>query len=227
MSRTTKRWLGRIAALVLVAASGSEGFAMDAEELVERLRRAGADELRLVEAHPLEIEETKPDFLGGASFLRVTVREPHHPHLIPYVAAPGGAIYRPKLGQREIERMQTELRLEITDPDVALRYVEWLLALTQGMAFWPVDDVDDVPFLPAKAEEEDLRRRIEAAKASIAPRIEAPQVTTTRDGFRVTRTAVRGRDFVRYDVLVTYVGRAEVKAETLEKEIPVVYVFQR
>lgn len=225
MSRTTKRWLERMAAMLLVAASCAEGFAMDVDELVQRLRRAGADELRLVESNPVEIDETKPDFLRGASFLRVTVREAHHPHLLLYVAAPGGALYRPKLGQREIERMQTELELKITDEDAALRYAQWLLALTEGAAFWPVAALDDVPFLPAAPEEAELRGRIEAAKASIASRIEPPRVSPARDGFLVIQTAVRGRDFVRYEVLVTHVGRAEVKTETLERQIPVVYVF--
>lgn len=225
MSRNSKRLLGRIAALLLVAASCPEGFAMNADELVQRLRRAGADELRLVESNPIEIDESKPDFLGGASYLRVTVREQHHPHVLLYVAAPGGALYRPKLGQREIERMQTELELEITDEDAALRYAQWLLALTQGTAFWPVAELDDVPFMPAAPEETELRGRIEAAKASIASRIEPPRVSPARDGFLVTQTAVRGRDFVRYEVHVTHVGRAEVKTETLEPQIPVVYVF--
>jgi hypothetical protein len=225
MPRITKRLVERMAALLLVAVSCPEGFAMNVDELVERLRRAGADELRLVESNRVEIDETKPDFLRGASFLRVTVREAHHPHVLHYVVAPGGALYRPKLGQREIDRMQTELELTITDEDAALRYVQWLLALTQGTAFWPVADLDDVPFMPAAPEEAELLGRIEAAKASITRRIEPPRVRPARDGFLVTQTAVRGRDFVRYEVRVTHVGRVEIETETLERQIPVVYVF--
>jgi hypothetical protein len=110
-------------------------LAMNVDELTQRLQAVDAGEVALLKANPVKIEEQRPDFLRGASFLRVTVLAPHHPHLLFYVVAPSGGIYRLKLGPSKIARMQTDLDLRVMDEDTALRYAQWLLETTQGASF--------------------------------------------------------------------------------------------
>ena len=208
---------------LLVPASG---YSMTSDELVSALEKAGADETALLKSNPVTIEETRPDFLAGASYLRVTVRGRRHPHLLQYVAAPNGTIYRLKLGAAELERMRGDLKLDLKSPDMALHYVQWLLDVTEGPAFWLVSSLKDVPFQPVAAGEDELAKEIDEAKKKIAPLIEPPKATAQSDGFSVTQEAVRGSDLVRYDVKVSRQGACEVKTKTLAPELPVVYVLE-
>jgi hypothetical protein len=225
MEQTNKRPLYRLATLLVVLGLCARGFAMTVDDLTQRLQAVGAGEVALLKANPAKIEEAQPDFLRGASFLRVTVLTPHRPHLLYYVVAPSGGIYRLKLGHSEVARMQTDLDLRIIDEDTALRYAQWLLETSQGPSFQPVSTVDDVPFMPAADREVELRSRIDAAKQSLRSRISPPAVKTVTDGFVVTQFAVKDRDLVRCQVTVTHLGRADIKMEAVEQQIPVVYVF--
>jgi hypothetical protein len=214
------------AAAMLLLVFQTAGYAMTTDELVSGLEKAGADETPLLKSNPVTIEETRPDFLAGASYLRVTVRGRRHPHLLQYVAAPNGTIYRLKLGAAELERMRGDLKLDLKSPDMALHYVQWLLDVTEGPAFWLVSSLKDVPFQPVAAGEDELAKEIDEAKKKIAPLIEPPKATAQSDGFSVTQEAVRGSDLVRYDVKVSRQGACEVKTKTLAPELPVVYVLE-
>jgi hypothetical protein len=212
--------------VMLLLVLAAPGYAMTSDELVSALEKAGADETPLVKAGPVQIEETKPDFLAGASYLRVTVLGRRHPHLLRYVAAPNGTIYRLKLGTAELERMRGDLKLDLKSPDMALHYVQWLLDVTEGPAFWLVSSLKDVPFQPVGAGEADLAKEIDEAKKKIAPLIAAPKAAAETDGFSVTQLAVRGSDLVGYDVKVSRRGACDVKTKTLAPELPVVYVLE-
>lgn len=214
------------AAAMLLLVFQTPGYPMTSDELVSALEKAGADETPLLKSNPVVIEEMQPDFLAGASYLRVTVRAPHHPHLLQYVAAPNGTVYRLKLGAAELERMRGDLKLDLKSSDMALHYVQWLLDVSEGPAFWLVSSLKDVPFQPVAAGEEDLAKEIDEAKKKIAPLITAPKATVETDGFSVTQQAVGGSDLVRYDVKVSRQGACEVKTETLAPELPVVYVVE-
>jgi hypothetical protein len=199
---------------------------MTSEELIGALKKAGAGEVELLESFPLEIEEKRYDFLGSGVALRVSVSDPHHPHLLRYVVGPAGTVYALGLGKAELERMQTDLKLEIKDPDMALRYAQWVLEVTEGPALWPLSSVDDVPFQPLAEGEDELRSEIEKAKKEMASRISRPSAESAKDGFAVTQEAVQGTDLVRYEVAVTKQGRCTVKKQILLADVPVVYVME-
>ncbi|MGH7806257.1 MAG: hypothetical protein ACREQJ_18055 [Candidatus Binatia bacterium] len=221
MKRTLTRFL------FFVLSLHTPGYAMTSEELTAALKKQGADEVALLEAFPVEIEAQQPDFLGGARYLRVSVLDPHHPHLLHYVAgAEGNRIYRLKLGQPELERMQKELAPEIENEEMALRYVQWVLQVSEGPAFWLLSSVKDVPFQPVAEGEEDLAKEIAKAKKQLASKISAPKASAAKDGFTVTQEAVRGLDLVRYEAAVAKNGRTELKKQTLVSELPVVYVLE-
>jgi hypothetical protein len=212
--------------VVLLFVLRAPGYPMTSDQLVSALEKAGADETPLLKSNPVVIEEMQPDFLAGASYLRVTVRARHHPHLLQYVAAPNGTIYRLKLGAAELERMRADLKLELKSSDMALHYVQWLLDVTEGPAFWLVSSLKDVPFQPVAAGEDDLAKEIDEAKKKIAPLVAPPTATAQSDGFSVTQQAVRGSDLVRYDVKVSRQGAYDVKTMMLASELPVVYVLE-
>ena len=221
MKRTLTRFL------FFVLCLHTPGYAMTSEELTTALKKQRADEVALLEAFPVEIEAQQPEFLGGARYLRVSVLDPHHPHLLHYVAAADGKrIYRLKLGQPELERMQKEIAPEIKNEEMALRYVQWLLQVSEGSAFWLVSSLKDVPFQPVAEGEEDLAKEIAKAKKQLGSKISAPSARPAEDGFTVTQEAVRGSDLVRYQATVSKNGRTDVKKQTLVSELPVVYVLE-
>jgi hypothetical protein len=199
---------------------------MTAEELTDALRKAGATEVSLLESNPSKIEEERFDFLGGGLYLRVKVLGPYHAHLLHYVMAPGGKLYQLKLGKAELERMQTDLKVEIKDRDLALRYAQWVLRVTEGPALWLLSSVEDVPFQPAASSEAELAKRIETAKKEIAAKISPPNARPDGNGFVVTQEAVKDRDLVRYEVTVSAQGRYEIRKQTLVPQIPVVYMLR-
>lgn len=199
---------------------------MTSDELIGALKKAGAGEVGLLESFPLKIEEKRYDFLGNGVYLRVSVADPHHPHLLHYVTAPGGGVYALKLGKPELDRMQADLALAIKNADMALRYAQWVLEVTEGPALWLLSSVQDVPFQPVAEGEEELRSEIEQAKKAVAAKISAPNAKADKGGFAVTQEAVQERDLVRYEVAVSQVGRCEVKRQTLVTDLPVVYVME-
>ena len=217
-----QRALGLTPLLALAIASGSP--AMTSRELIGALEKAGAPEVQTLKAFPVEIAEAKHDFLGAGTYLRVTVLN-RHTHLLHYVAGPGGQIYRLKLGKPEIERMQSELKIQIANADTALRYAQWLLQVTEGPALWLLSSVEDVPFQPVPAGKAKLAKRVEQAKKEVIRRISKPSARAQDDGFVITQEAVQRRDLVRYEVTVSAKGAFTVAKEELVPELPVVYVL--
>ncbi len=217
-----QRVLGLVPPIALALASGSP--AMTSRELIGALEKAGAPEVRTLKAFPVELEEKKHDFLGAGAYLRVKVLN-RHIHTLHYVAGPGGEIYRLKLGKPEIERMQSALKIEIKNSDAALRYVQWLLEVTEGPALWLLSSVDDVPFQPVPKGKDKLAKRVEQAKKEIMRRISKPSARSQDDGFIVTQEAVQRRDLVRFEVTVSSKGGTVVAKEKLVPELPVVYVL--
>jgi hypothetical protein len=211
--------------LLFVLLLNTPGYAMTSEELIAALKTTDAGEVPLLESFPVKIEEKRYDFLNGGVYLRVSVLNPHHPHVLHYVMEPGGRIYRLKLGKSELERMQTDLKIEIKDPDMALRYTQWMLEVTEGPALWLVSSVEGVPFQPVAPGEDELAKRIEKAKKEIASKISTPSARPDKDGFAVTQEAVQGRNLVRYEVAVSARGQCEVRKQTLLADLPVVYVL--
>src|SRR5262249_1142222 len=134
--------------LFIVLFQPGMGGAMTTEELMGALKKAGAGEVEVLKAFPLEMEEKRYDFLGEGTYVRVNVLDPHHPHVLHYGVGPGGKIYRMKLGKGELERMRTDLKVEIKSGEMALRYAQWVLEVMEGPALWLVSTVEDVPFQP-------------------------------------------------------------------------------
>src|SRR5579871_5471108 len=98
---------GRIALrvfLVLALLSGSSARAMTAPELAAQLKAAKADEADLVASYPSDINESKPPFLGGATYIEVEVRLPSHPVILKLVRAADGRFYWPLRGPEELAR---------------------------------------------------------------------------------------------------------------------------
>ena len=198
---------------------------MTAEELLRALERAGSTDVEALKSFPLAIEEKRHDFLGGGVYLRVTIRNRHHPQLRHYVAAPGGNIYRIAAGGHELERMQKDLKPSIRDTDAALRYAQWVLEVTEGPTLWLLSSVKDVPFKAVAENDEQLAREVAEAKEMLARRISPPTARAQSDGFVVTQEAVHERKLVRYEVEISAQGHCHVKREALTGELPVVYVL--
>lgn len=224
MRRCEPATLGAGVCLLLFFFLADRAESMTVKELVQELKKVGADEAALLEAFPSTIEESRPDFLGGAAYLKVVIRDPHHPHVLGFVVPPGKGVYRLALGVEELERMRTELKLAIKDADMALRWVQWRLAQTEGGAFWPVSSVDQVPFLSARPGDAAAAERIAKARAALAPLITPPAARVEKDGFVATQIAVKGRDLVRYEVRIARDASWSGAPEILASDIPVVYV---
>ena len=197
--------------------------AMTVDELVAKLRAAQAGELELFQLFPVEMKEEQPDFLRGATFVQVTVLDPHHPHFLFYVVADERAIYRLALGPPEMERLQRELELKITSEETALRYAQWWLRMTQGSACWLLTSVDDVPFL--RSQKPKTVAQVEEARRTLKEQIVPPSVKPNQDGYEVSQLAVKGLELVRYTLNVTFLGRVQPDVKVLRKYLPVVEVF--
>ncbi|MBI3268244.1 MAG: hypothetical protein HYZ53_04425 [Planctomycetes bacterium] len=197
---------------------------MTVKELIAELAKSGAGEVKLLEAYPCDLEETRPDFLGGAVYVRVVVRHPHHPHVLDYVLQAGKPVYRLRVGEPELRRLREEVKFALGTPEAALRYAQWTLRLTEGPAYWPVASVGEVPYMPARAEETELAARIRKSKEALASKIEPASARAEGVDFVVRQTAVKGRDLVRYDIRVTAQGKLDVRMTTVATDVPVVYV---
>ena len=224
MGRSAPSLLVRGLGLLAVLFFANRAESMTIQELVDELKKMDAGEVGLISSFPATIKESAPDFLCGASFLEVTVRHPNHPHFLKFVRQPGKGLYRLALGEAEVERMREGLKLTMKDADTALRFAQWRLAQTEGVAFWLVSSVEQVPFLPVTKDDPESAARIEKAKAELAPKIVAPSVRALQEEFVVSQTAVVGRDLVRYEARVGRDGAWSSTMLRLATDIPVVYV---
>jgi len=69
------------------------------------------------------------------------------------------------------ERITRELDISVRSADTALRYVQWLLAVTSEVAFWLVASADDVPFRRPTRAETDLKARIGMVRQDLETRL--------------------------------------------------------
>ena len=215
----------RLRAWLLLLALHTTAYAMTPEELIGALKRMGSKDAELLEAFPFDIEEERPDFLAGARSLRVTIRYAFHPALFRYAVAPDGKMYS-LATPADVARMQTDLKLSIKDPEMAVRYAQWLLQSTEGPTLWLLSSVDDVPFRPTRVDQPKLAEEIEDARRTLARRISRPSARARDDGdgFVVTQEALHQEKLVRYDVAISPTGHTQIKREPLTPALPVVSV---
>lgn len=213
-------WWVAVAAWLL--STRGTALAMTTQELAEALRKAGLPQATVVGSLPGQVEEQTPDFLNGGTYLRVTLNDPHHPHVLSFVRQ-GDRIVAIERGPDGLKRAGTDLQVSVRNADSALRYVQWLLDVTGGGAFWRVSSVSDVPFLPAAADEADLQQRIAAARKDLEGRIQPPHAEESGAAFVVRQDAVAGRDLVQYTVRVSRLGLPTLEKTTVARDLPVVY----
>lgn len=199
-------------------------FGMTTEDLAEELRKAQLPQANVVAALPGEIEEQTLDFLeGGGTYLKVTLRDPHHPHRLNFVRQ-GKRLVPIDQGPEGLKQVTTRLQISVRSTDAALHYVQWLLDVTSRGGFWRVASVGDVPFMPADEDETELREQIGTQRKDLAGKIQAPHADQTGPVFVVQQDAVAGRDLVRYTVQVSKLGLATFETNTIAQDLPVVYV---
>jgi hypothetical protein len=204
-----------------VATPGAE--AMTKDELLALLKKTGAPETSLVEEFPATIEERSFDFLGGGTYLRVMLSQPDHPVVLNFVWQDGKLVRLPRTAQ-ELAELDRRINVSIKSADMALRYARWALDASRGGAFWLVSSVEDVPFLPAAPDEQDLAAEVSKARSDLAAKIHPPSVKEEQATFEVTQFAVEGRDLVRYTINVSRLGHLRLEEQTVSAGIPVVYV---
>ena len=207
--------------LLAVAATSAE--AMTKDELLVLLKKTGAPETSLVEEFPATIEERSFDFLGGGTYLRVMLIQPDHPAVLNFVWQDGKLVRLPRTDQ-ELAGLDRRINVSIKNADMALRYARWALDVSQGTAFWLVSSVEDVPFMPAAPDEQELAAELSKARRDLAAKIQPPSVKESQTTFEVTQFAVKGRDLVRYTINVSRLGHLRIDEQTVSAGIPVVYV---
>jgi hypothetical protein len=204
-----------------VAATSAE--AMTKNELLALLKKTGAAEASLVEEFPVSIEERSFDFLGGGTYLRVMLRQPDHPAVLNFVWQDGKLVRLPRTDQ-ELADLDRRINVSIKSADMALQYAQWALDVSQGSAFWLVSSVEDVPFMPAAPDEQELAAEVSKARSDLGAKIHPPSVKESQATFEVTQFAVKGRDLVRYTINVSRLGHLRIDEQTVAADIPVVYV---
>ncbi len=197
-------------------------FGMTTAELADALRKAGLPQAAVVGSLPGEVEEQTPDFLNGGTYLKATLHDPHHPHVLSFVRQ-GDRMVFIQPGPDGWKRAGSDLQVSVRTADSALRYVQWLLDATGGGAFWLVASVDDVPFLPAAADETELQARIATVRKDLEGKIQAPHAEESGAAFVVRQDAVAGRDLVRYTARVSKLGLLTLEKTAIARDLPVVY----
>src|SRR5205823_5777715 len=101
---------------------------------------------------------------GSAASERVEPRRLHS-------ELPGAPLHGDRPLRVARERITRELDISVRSADTALRYVQWLLAVTSEEAFWLVASADDVPFRRPTRAETDLKARIGMVRQDLETRL--------------------------------------------------------
>ncbi len=215
----------RVLALMLwpLAIAVTDAEAMTKDELLALLKKSAAPETRVVEQFPATIEERSFDFLDGGTYLQVTLSQPNHPAELDFVWQHDKLVRLPRSSE-ELGELDRQIDVSIKSADMALRYARWALAVSQGNAFWLVSSVEDIPFMPAAPDEQDLAAEVSKTRGELASKIQPPSVKEEQATFEVTQFAVKGRDLVRYTINVSRLGHLRIDEQTMSTDIPVVYV---
>src|SRR5262245_2584432 len=212
-----------LALFLPLAVAATSAQAMTKDELLALLKKSHAPETSLVEEFPVNIEERSFDFLDGGTYLRVMLIQPDHPAVLNFVWQDGNLVRLPRTDQ-ELAGLDRRISVSIKSADMALRYARWALDVSQGTAFWLVSSIEDVPFMPAAPDEQELAAQISNARSDLAAKIQPPSVKESQATFEVTQFAVKGRDLVRYTINVSRLGHLRIDERTVAAGIPVVYV---
>jgi len=196
---------------------------MTTKELAEILRKARMPQAEVVATLPGFVQESTLDFLGGATYLKVTLDRAFRSETYHFVRKDGRVSFIPP-GREGWNEVVNHFDISVKDPDTALRYVQWLLDATSEGSFWLVQSIDGVPFLPENREDKSLQARIAEARAKLEGKVEAPRAEAKEGVFLVQQDAVVGRSLVRYTVRVSKLGLPTVETTTLAEDLPVVSV---
>jgi len=196
---------------------------MTTKELAEILRKARMPQAEAVATLPGFVQESTLDFLGGATYLKVTLDRAFRSEIYHFVRKDDRLNFIPP-GREGWNEIVNHFDVSVRDPDTALRYVQWLLDATSEGSFWLVQSVDGVPFLPEKREDKSHQARIAEARAKLEGKVEAPRVEAKEGVYLVQQDAVVGRSLVRYTVRVSKLGLPTVETTTLAEDLPVVSV---
>ncbi len=185
------------------------------EQQIAELKNSGG-------GSPVAIKQSQPDFLAGAYYLEVEVLAPYHPRFSNYVFRADKGIYSADLLDN-LNRLPGELGISIRDADMAVRFAQWRLRLTEGSAFWLISSLQDVPFIAPESMPM-FAEAVRKAKTAITGMVAPPAASADRDGFRVTQYAVIGTTLARYQA---FVGRGATWSCTkamLAHDLPVISV---
>lgn len=196
---------------------------MTTKELAEILRKARMPQAEAVATLPGFVQESTLDFLGGATYLKVTLDRAFRSEVYHFVRKGDRVSFIPP-GREGWNEVVNHFDVSVKDPDMALSYVQWLLDATSEGSFWLVQSVGEVPFLPAGREDKSLWAQIEAARKKLEGKVEAPRAEAKEGVFLVQQDAVVGRSLVRYNVRVSKLGLPTVETTTLAEDLPVVSV---
>ena len=196
---------------------------MTTKELAEILRKARMPQAEAVATLPGFVQESTLDFLGGATYLKVTLDRAFRSEIYHFVRKDDRLNFIPP-GREGWNEIVNHFDVSVRDPDTALRYVQWLLDATSEGSFWLVQSVDGVPFLPENREDKSHQARIAEARAKLEGKVEAPRVEAKEGVYLVQQDAVVGRSLVRYTVRVSKLGLPTVETTTLAEDLPVVSV---
>jgi hypothetical protein len=193
------------------------------KELAEILRKARMPQAEAVATLPGFVQESTLDFLGGATYLKVTLDRAFRSEIYHFVRKDDRLNFIPP-GREGWNEIVNHFDVSVRDPDTALRYVQWFLDATSEGSFWLVQSVDGVPFLPENREDKSHQARIAEARAKLEGKVEAPRVEAKEGVYLVQQDAVVGRSLVRYTVRVSKLGLPTVETTTLAEDLPVVSV---
>ena len=177
----------------------------------------------MVAAPNTEIEACATPFLRQSRIFRVEYQNPNRPVLF-YVGQTRAGAASLLTGQPDaFVRLAREDRISINSAETATAYATLYLEVTRSMSelTYLVRSVDEVRFRPNLDEAGERKRRDFVRRYSSA--ISPPAAERNANGFTVSAYVIRQQSLERHRLEVAADGGIEDHAETLERDLPVVY----
>lgn len=206
--------------MLAALATAGAAAATTTQELAEALEKLRMPEAERVAELPGEVVESTLPFLNGATHLRVTLDGPDGPEVLHFVRQRSRlVVVRP--GAEGFRRLSGDVEVSVRSAADALAYVQWLLDVTGGSSVRRVETLSDVPLLPTRDGDQDLRTKIGASLDRVEQEIRPAHADESGSTFTVVQDVVTGGDLVRYTVRVSKLGLVTIDATTLVADLPV------
>lgn len=212
-----------IFALALLFFSGT-AWSMDKAELVKTLQVSAPAEADLISRYPADIQEEPLAFLAPYVSLRVALQHPNHPIFLTVAYKAGERAYVISRGAKEYELFRDAARPKVDSEASALEAAKWYLHATGGKAFWLIEKLEDIPFLPDAPDDEQRCNDLKHAREHLQGRITAPSIAAVKDDYQVRLCGIQGRTLFQYTVTVTRTARITFQTECIMEDVPVVWV---